>query len=111
VTKANIPKPRSIGEEAFALHIRAEKLPPVEREYMFHGERKWRLDFAWPDQRIAVEIEGGLHSGGRHTRAKGYQEDITKYNEAVAAHWAVFRFSTSDVMSGRAIEFIKRVFE
>ena len=48
----------SQGEEAFALHCRAEKLEPV-REYIFHPKRKWRFDFYFPERKLAVEIEGG----------------------------------------------------
>src|SRR5690606_39740371 len=53
-------------EDALALHIRAHKLPEPVREYRFHPERRWRFDFAWPDLRVAAEVEGGIHIGGRH---------------------------------------------
>ena len=41
-------------EELFALHLRAMRIMPPVREYKFHPKRRWRLDFAWPDDLIAV---------------------------------------------------------
>lgn len=42
-------------EETLAFHLKAAKLPAPEREYRFDPERRWRFDFAWPDQMLAVE--------------------------------------------------------
>ena len=43
----------------------------VASEHKFHDMRKWRLDFAIIDLKIGIEIEGGVWSGGAHTRGKG----------------------------------------
>jgi very-short-patch-repair endonuclease len=51
------------------------------------------LDFAWPEQKVAVEIEGGVFSGGRHTRGAGFVADCDKYNALAAAGWRLFRFT------------------
>lgn len=64
------------------------------KEYRFHPVRKWRFDFAIPDHRIALEIEGGHWSGGRHVRGVGYRNDCEKYNEAVKLGWRVLRYTT-----------------
>lgn len=64
------------------------------REYKFVPTRNWRFDFAWPEQRVAVEIEGGVYmrvSG--HTSATGYQKDCAKYNAAIEAGWVVLRYT------------------
>lgn len=42
---------------------------------------------------IAIELEGGIWSGGRHTRGKGFEGDCDKYNEAALAGWTVFRLT------------------
>lgn len=80
---------------AFAL-LAADYPQPV-REYRFHPTRKWRFDFAWVRERIAVEIEGGAWSQGRHTRGAGFSEDCAKYNAATCAGWRVLRF-TGDML-------------
>lgn len=80
---------------AFAL-LAADYPQPV-REYRFHPTRKWRFDFAWVRERVAVEIEGGAWSQGRHTRGAGFSEDCAKYNAATCADWRVLRF-TGDML-------------
>ena len=67
------------------------RLPEPVSEYRFHPTRKWRFDFAWPDQMVAVEIEGGVYSHGRHTRPAGFMGDCEKYEAALLRQWVVFR--------------------
>ena len=63
-------------------------------EYRFHSIRKWRFDFAIPDKKIALEIEGGIWTEGRHNRPVGYTNDCEKYNVATMLGWRVFRFTS-----------------
>lgn len=68
--------------------------PTPERQHRFYPNRRWAFDFAWPLYKVAVEIEGGVWSGGRHTRAAGFIKDCEKYNAAVLMGWRVLRFPT-----------------
>ncbi|MGH8374415.1 MAG: DUF559 domain-containing protein [Pseudomonas sp.] len=95
-----------MGEEIFALHLRASGLSEPEREHRFDAVRKWRFDFAWPAQMLAVEVEGGTWTGGRHTRGAGYQADLEKYNAAAAQGWTVLRFTTGQVKTGEALAMV-----
>ncbi|MGF6633542.1 hypothetical protein [Paraburkholderia sp. MM6662-R1] len=101
--KRKAPAPPSAIEELFALHVRADKLPAPTREYQFDPLRKWRFDFCWPEQRVAVEVEGGIHSGGRHTRGAGFEQDARKYLAATLAGWRVVRVTGKMVRDGSAI--------
>ncbi len=76
-------------------------LPDHATELVFHPKRRWRLDFAWPTRMIAVEIHGGIHSGGRHTRGKGFVEDRAKMNEAALLGWTVLEVTPEHVKSGQ----------
>jgi len=69
-----------------------------EKEYQF-CDRKWRFDFViLPiSDKIAIEFEGGIWSGGRHVRGKGYSGDLMKYNAACVLGWRVLRY-TQDVL-------------
>lgn len=53
----------------------------VLAEHRFHPVRKWKIDFYLPEYGIAIEIEGGAWTRGRHTRGKGFINDMEKYNE------------------------------
>lgn len=98
----------SVGEMVLATHLRACKIS-FEQEYKFHPTRKWRVDFLITGTKILVEVEGGIWSGGRHTRGKGYLGDMEKYNEAAAMGYKVLRFSTEQVKSGLAIQQIEKI--
>lgn len=87
----------------------ALKLPLPVFEHKFHPSRKWRFDLAWPDLKIAVEIEGGIWNQGRHTRGVGFLADMIKYNEATRLGWRVYRFSTTFVKKGKALAYMQKV--
>lgn len=55
-------------------------LPKPTLEWKFHPKRKWQADLAWPELMIAVEIEGGVFTRGRHTSPQGFIGDMEKYN-------------------------------
>lgn len=78
-----------------------------EPEYRFAPPRKWRFDYAWLDNKVAVEIEGGLWIQGRHNRAEGMIKDMEKYNMATFLGWKVFRFVPEKLKNGEAQMFIK----
>ena len=71
------------------------RYPKPLAEQRFHESRKWRFDYCFPDNMIAIEIEGGQWIKGGHTSGIGLQRDCEKYNAAQFLGWKVFRFSTS----------------
>ncbi|HCQ9879723.1 TPA: DUF559 domain-containing protein [Acinetobacter baumannii] len=98
----------SVGEVLLATHLRACKIS-FEQEYKFHQTRKWRADFLITGTKILIEVEGGIWSGGRHTRGKGYIGDMEKYNSAAMMGFTVLRFSTEQVKAGVAIKQIEQL--
>lgn len=92
---------RSKGELILESHLKAYKIL-FEAEYRF-CDRRWRFDFAFPPKRIAVEVEGGIYTFGRHNRPTGMIADMEKYNEAAIMGWTVLRFTPQQVKSGEAI--------
>jgi very-short-patch-repair endonuclease len=100
-------------EETLLLLIRAEGLPEPEREYMFAKSigRRWRLDFAYPEKRIGIEVQGGIYVRGAHSRGTGLERDYEKYNQAQVLGWDVYQFSRKMIESGEAIETIRKALE
>ncbi len=96
-------------ETIFSKQIKLLKLQEPYREYRFHPVRRWRFDFAYPDLMLAVEIEGGTWSGGRHTRGSGFEKDCEKYGEAMLLGWSVYRCTGSMVRSGAAIYMLDKL--
>ena len=79
-----------------------------EREYKFHPTRRWRFDLADPERMIAIEIEGGVWSKGRHVNPQGFINDCEKYAEANLLGWTVLRFPSGWVESGLALVYVER---
>lgn len=94
VIKSKQVKLELTAEAMFAQAWESNPLPGVEmvREHRFHPVRLWRLDFAWPKARLALELEGQ----GRHQRYVGFREDCEKYNALVLSGWRLLRFLSGE---------------
>jgi very-short-patch-repair endonuclease len=79
------------------LILKCHGISGYEIEYRFHPPRRWRFDFAWLDRKLAVEVDGGEWSRGRHTRGKGFSGDCEKMNQATIDGWRVLRFTGSEI--------------
>lgn len=91
----------------FTLLCRQQVGVECVKEYRFHKTRKWRFDYALPSFKIALEVEGGVWSQGRHTRPKGFLGDIDKYNMATLMGWRVFRCTPSSLLSESTLLLIR----
>jgi very-short-patch-repair endonuclease len=105
-----LPEELSEGEETLArdltLLVQGHMLPQFEREYRFHPERKWRADFAWPEHKLLVEVEGKTYARGRHNRGEGYHRDLEKYNNMTLMLFWLLRFDTPMATDGTAVNTI-----
>jgi hypothetical protein len=108
IRKAKPAAPLFDYAEALLYQLQLSGLPAPEREFLFHSKRKWRFDFAWPDLLIAVEVEGGIWTGGRHVRGSGYEGDCEKYNTAQMEGWMVLRFTPGMLKRKGAGEMIEK---
>jgi hypothetical protein len=78
-------------------------------EYQFHPSRKWRFDWCLLDNKIAIEIEGGVWSNGRHTRGSGFINDMEKYNSATCLGWKLLRYTPDQFASYNFINDLKAI--
>ena len=99
----------SAPAEEFTFQLRALGIAGATQEYRFHPRRQWRFDFAWPAQKVAVEVEGGTWIGGRHTRGSGGENDCEKYAEAMCLGWIVLRVTTRQVRQGKALAWLQKI--
>ena len=95
-----------MSDPLFLKLLEAVELPLPVAEHRF-CERRWRFDWAWPAQKIALEVEGGIWTGGRHTRGEGFVKDMEKYNAAAALGWRVLRCTPSTLCKTDTIELLK----
>lgn len=92
------PKKESEIERRFAQQVRAANLPEPEREYYHIPGRDFRLDFAWPDKKLGVEIQGMAH----RIKQK-FHADIEKRILAQVNGWTILEFSGDMVRHETAI--------
>ena len=93
------------------LHCKALGLPIPEKEFRFHATRRWRFDWAFIANMLAVEQDGGVWVQGRHSRGAGQIKDMEKLNEASILGWRILRFTPKQVEKGEAALMIKRFFD
>jgi very-short-patch-repair endonuclease len=89
--------------------IRQTGLPEPVTEFQFAPPRRWRFDVAFLSAKVAVEIDGGTWSGGRHVTGKGFEDDCLKKNMAVELGWRVLTYTTGLVLADEAIIQLERV--
>jgi hypothetical protein len=87
-----------------------EGLPAPSSEHRFHQKRLWRFDLAWPEQKVAVEVDGGVWTQGRHSRGDGMEKDNEKINTAQILGWTVLRYSTGQIKRGDALADLRAIF-
>lgn len=95
-------------ETSLADQLAELPIDPPAREYRFHPTRRWRFDFAWPAQRVAAEIQGGVWTGGKHVRGAAYSADCDKLNEAQLLGWVVLYFTSAHIRDRSAAETIRQ---
>jgi len=105
-----IPLARPQAESAMESEARLVMLdggvqePVLQYEVVDRDGRLWRLDFAWPDQRLAVEYDGfDYHSSPEHLR-----RDRQKRSALEELGWVIISIVGDDVR-GRAAELVRRI--
>jgi hypothetical protein len=110
-------KPKSpMAGQLFDSLCLAHGVPVPAKEFRFDPPRKWMFDYfwhaPWPSNvkhaGIALEVEGGVWTGGRHVRGSGFLKDCDKYNEAAIMGICVLRCTPADIESGAAFALVKR---
>jgi len=89
-------RPDSLLEPRMARVLVAAGLPPAEFQYQVRngGVFVGRVDFAYPQQRLALEVDGFE----AHATPDAMQRDHDRQNLLVDAGWSIRRFTWVDVV-------------
>jgi very-short-patch-repair endonuclease len=75
--------------------FRHRSLPPSVGQYRMELPMgRVRLDRAWPEVKVAVELDGARY----HTSPQDRQRDLARDTALVAEGWVVLRFTYADVL-------------
>jgi very-short-patch-repair endonuclease len=91
----------------FDVQCRAVGLPPPVAEHRFHPVRRWRYDFAWIEQKVALEVQGAIFTAGRHTRGAALVKEHEKLNAAAALGWRVLFVTPKQIANGEALTVVE----
>lgn len=106
ITRKGNTKHNAFAKDLFCRLVESDFGCECVREYRFHPKRRWRFDYAIAKHRIAIEVEGGVFTGGRHTRPTGFLGDVEKYNTATLYGWRLFRVTPSRLISASTMQLL-----
>ena len=97
------------------LLCQAHDLPLPAKEQRFHPVRKWLADYLWREQRVILEVEGGLFAGikgggtalGGHSSACGILRDMEKGNAAQLCGYRYLRATPRQVQTGAILPMLR----
>ena len=95
-------------EDTFAFQLTAAGLTGYVREYVAIPGRKFRFDFAFIEERLLIEINGGTFNGGAHGRGVGIARDYEKFRLGQDCGWKVYPFDTKEVKNGDALVAVEK---
>jgi very-short-patch-repair endonuclease len=81
-------KYKSELEKRFLLYWKKTGIP-IATQYPFHPTRQFRFDFAFPERKIAIEIQG---YGMGHASYVSMAKDYERHNEATQLGWSIYYF-------------------
>lgn len=88
-------------ENALAAH--GSDLPAPLRQYHWCAWRRYRADYAWPEQRLMVEVQGGNWVAGRHARGSGLEKEYERAGIAATLGWRIVPLSTTMIAEQPAL--------
>lgn len=89
--------------------FRHHGLPEPVPEYRFDPERKWRFDWAWnlnPWNKIAIEVQGGIWTQGRHVRPAAMLKEFEKLNRAATLGWRILFVTPNQLLTKATVDLV-----
>lgn len=95
--------------DPFIQFVKQELGIEIWPEFYFCTERQFRIDYAIPQYKIAIEQEGGIYMKGNsgHSSGIGIARDMEKNNLLVSKGWKLIRRQPSEMLTIETIRLIK----
>ena len=91
-------------EIQFARQLDAYKVKPWQAQYPAIPGRKFLLDFAWPEDKVAVLVQGNVH----RIKSKFYR-DCALYCLLTMLGWRYLPLSRNEVVSAKGVKWVKEL--
>lgn len=91
------------AELAFQCKAVGIPTPCVNWPFLKEQGRRFRLDLAYPDIKLCIEIDGGVH----RIRDK-FSRDLEKHRLLFEHGWRLLRVSPAEVNNGTALGYVER---
>lgn len=114
MAKRTTTRRRSVSPSALLLsQLKALRLTEgMETEYRPVPGRKFRSDYAWPQEWLLVEVDGGLWlPKGGHSGGTGGERDREKDALALMEGFVTLRVTPKQIASGQAVRWIQQRLE
>ena len=95
------------GNQFFIPFLKSAGIPEPVTEHRFAPPRRWRMDYAWPDAKLALEVQGGIWTRGRHSRPAALLKEWEKLNTGAAMGWRFLFCQPSDLLKAETIDAIR----
>lgn len=90
-------KSPSPAELELASLLRKSKITGWKKQYAYVPGRKFQADFAFPVQKLIVEVDGGIYTRRAHGSVGGIIADMKRTNYAAMHGWRVMRFRPDEI--------------
>lgn len=114
---------KSYNEKIVTAYYAEHGIPAPIYEYKFCADRLWRFDLAWVNPPVtrtfiagrvgaglAIEVQGGLFSGGRHNRGAAMLKEYEKLNKAACLGWRILYVQPRELCMASTVLLIKEAF-
>lgn len=116
LTAQSLKVRRDLTKEAAARRLfqtlcEQQGLPRPETEYQFLKTRRFRFDYAWIKERVALEVVGGVWVRGGHSRGKIQLRDMERRNLAQLAGWKVLEVPPAALFQSDTLDMLRQALQ
>lgn len=102
-----------LTKQAFLQLLKNNNIPAPQTETLFAQPRKFRADYFWRCNGIALmlELQGGVEGSARsgHNSISGMKRDREKLNIASSLHIFTVQVSYTELIAPETINYIKKI--